>query len=248
MSESDAMMARLVRQLELGRRRLAEEVGENQPTHILEQVYKKDADRTLLPRLNELYEIIKDFKDYLDVFPRIDNTALRDTFDPRIENIREIIQYYDEYIKSNLSTAYRYKIVNVDNFNNEEGNVLVNQLFSEIEKLLNYYQKQGTAFEDFYENGNFTIQNAIEFGVDIDIHDYSIILCDNIMSFILILKEYIETQFLLTSSEAKGRKRCKNGTRKNKKTGKCEKTKSKSKKYRKSGKSKKKFRKHFKKN
>ena len=57
MSESDAMMARLVRQLELGRRRLAEEVGENQPIHIPEQVYKKDADRTLLPRLKELYEI-----------------------------------------------------------------------------------------------------------------------------------------------------------------------------------------------
>ena len=61
------------------------------------------------------------------------------------------------------------------------------------------------------------------------------------MRLILILKEYIETQFPLTSLKAKGRKRCKNGTRKNKKTGKCEK-------YRKSGKSKKKFRKHFKKN
>lgn len=166
--------------------------------------------------------------------------------DPRIVNIRDIIQYYDENIKSNLSIAYRYKIVNVDNFNNEEGNVLVSQLFSEIEKLLDYYQKQGTAFEDFSMNGDFSIENAIEFGVDKDIHDYSIELCDNIMSFILILKEYIETQFPLTSLEAKGRKRCKNGTRKNKKMGKCEKYKSK--KYRKSGKSKKKFRKHFKKN
>ena len=226
--ELRAMTERFYRQLGIAHGTLNS--TDNSNTEISQEEYKHLADRTLLPPLQKLIELIEKFRSYLEETPN--NIVVEDG--ERIENIRRIIEYFNDNMAGQLTYLLRFKIGYVNNFNNEEGNVLVSQLFSEIEELLNYYAKQSTKFDVFYETGDFSMRNAIHFGVDLAIRDNSIKLCDNIMSFILILKDYIETQFPLTSLEAKGRKknrkRCKNGTRKNKKTGKCEKTKSKSKK------------------
>ena len=193
--------------------------------------YKHEADFTLLPHLNVLLNKIQTFKEFLEKIR--ENTPRR----ARLDNIKKIIEYYNTN-SFQIRYDFAFKIVYIHNFNNVFGNKLVEDLFLSFEKFFSYFDKQSLIFLNFNRGMN-TEENALYNNIDFDIHERSIELCNNIITIINKLMEYIKGEFpLLDTGVAKGNKkyrsRCPNGTRKNKKTGKCDKKKS-----RKSSKSKK---------
>ena len=193
--------------------------------------YKHDADRTLLPHLERLQENIVKFKDILEENPT--NVPRR----ARLDNMKKIIEHYTN---NNFQIRYDFaKIRYINNFNNDRGNKLVEKLFLSFKEFFSYFDKQVLLNINSVE---YTVQNAEVARLDFDIHERSIKLCNNIITNINQLMEYIENEFPAQDTDAKGmknyRSRCPNGTRKNKKMGKCEKKKSrkpsKSKKHKKS--------------
>ena len=175
--------------------------------------YKHDADRTLLPHLKHIRIKIQKFKEF-------SKKALPNT---QGENAK-ILQHY---ININFQIRYDFaKIRYINNFNNDRGNKLVEKLFLSFEEFFSYFDKQYLI--------NF---NSVD-DIDPGIRERSIKLCNKIITNIKQLTEYIEGEIPPLDTRAKGKKkyrsRCPNGTRKNKKMGKCEKKKS-----RKSSKSKK---------
>ena len=190
------------------------------------QIYKHDADSTLLPHLEKLQENIIDFKNISEATPEnVSGVAL-------LDNIKNIIEYYIDH-NFQIRYDFSFKIVYISNFNNELGNKLVEKLFLSFKRFFSYFDKQAEFFISFRRGMN-TEQNARDNYIDLNIRDTSIELCDKIITNINKLIEHIKHEFPQTPNIAKGRTRrkkyrirCPNGTRKNKKTGKCKKKKSK---------------------
>ena len=131
----------------------------------------------------------------------------------------KIIEYY-----TNNNFQIRFdlaKIRYIDNFNNDLGNKLVEELFLSFEKFFSYFDKQAGFLLNF-NSVEYTVRNAEVESLDFDIRERSIELCNNIITIINELKKYIKDEFHPLDTEAKGKKkyriRCPNGSRKNKKT------------------------------
>lgn len=198
---------------------------DNRPNGVTrEQIYKHLPDRTLLNHIDKLSEIIKKFRGYIQKNPFNNRDG------ENIESIKQIIVYFNENIKSDLTIRLRYDIGYIDNFNNEIGNDIANNIFSKINDLIKYFQIQDELFNIFYRSTDLTIDNALSNNIDINIHYNSTIMCDEIISLLDLLSEYIKNEYRLDRVEAKGlkkRKKHKTSTRKKKKTVVCKKKKTK---------------------
>ena len=140
-------------------------------------------DRELLPYLNSLLKTVYDFNSFIKRHP-FKNTS---DFEPKIKNYEAILK---EFIHNIMGTLPR---MNVDNFDTDVGNELIERVFFWDRKLALYFSFQYDAWEEVRRN--FAVGAEVSYrDIDWDIGQGSADLRKKLIKSIKLLKTHIEKE------------------------------------------------------
>jgi len=140
-------------------------------------------DRELLPYLNSLLKTVYDFNSFIKRHP-FKNTS---DFEPKIKNYEAILK---EFIHNIMGTLPR---MNVDNFDTDVGNELIERVFFWDRELTLYFSFQYEAWEEVRRN--FAVGAEVSYhDIDWDIGQGSADIRTKLIKSIELLKKHIEKE------------------------------------------------------